>query len=695
VRWEQSPFLGNGWMGTMIYRNGTNDRELRVDVHHAGVSDRRPGESALFGQARLPIGAFIVSTRGAFRGADWRLDLWNAELTGTLLTATGTVTLRAWVHAEDMVTQVELTPDAQEAVSVRFEPAPAISPRANPAFKRSLPPNYQPNPAPVPGETNGTFLCRQPLLAGGEHATAWTFAPRGPTQVLRFSTARSFPDTTAADEAVSVLNRTASVPADQWLAAHRAYWHALYPRSFVSVSDPFWESFYLVQRYKMACATRADRALIDNHGPWLQETPWPGAWWNLNVQLTYWPFYAAGHLDEARSLPNHLSRHAATLQNNVAPPYRADSAGIGRATSDQLEGSVGTPGGRSAEVGNLPWALHNVWLHYRHTMDDSLLRDPLFPLLRRSVNYYRHFLTNGADGHLHLPATHSPEYGEAPDCNYDLSLLRWGCQTLLWINDRLSLNDPLAPEWRRILDTLAPFPESDTEGFLIGAGVPYATSHRHFSHLMMIYPLHLVTPDQPGGRERIERSIAHWHSKPEALLGYSFTGSALMFALLGDGNRALEKLNGLRRFLTPTTMYRESGPVIETPLSAAQAVHEFLLQNWGGTLRVFPALPAAWNHAVFDRLRAEGAFEVSAESRNGVTQWVRVKSLAGEPVTLRSGLDAAPRLSGSGAARVKELAPGVHALTLKPGEEVTLARPGVTPRVLPVTGEAPYRFGLP
>ena len=48
------------------------------------------------------------------------------------------------------------------------------------------------------------------------------------------------------------------------------------------------------------------------------------------------------------------------------------------------------------EVGDLTWALHNVWLSYRHTMDESILRGVVYPLLKRTINYYRHFLAVGA-----------------------------------------------------------------------------------------------------------------------------------------------------------------------------------------------------------------------------------------------------------------------------------------------------------
>jgi hypothetical protein len=63
-----------------------------------------------------------------------------------------------------------------------------------------------------------------------------------------------------------------------------------------------------------------------------------------------------------------------------------------------------------------------------------------------------------------------------------------------------------------------------------------------------------------------------------------------------------------------------------------------LLQSWGGTIRVFPAMPAAWPEAVFHDLRAEGAFLVSAGWKGGRTEWIRIKSLAGEPCRLATDL---------------------------------------------------------
>ena len=83
--------------------------------------------------------------------------------------------------------------------------------------------------------------------------------------------------------------------------------------------------------------------------------------------------------------------------------------------------------------GDFTWALHNYWLHYRHSMDHALVTNQsahaLYPLLKGSVNVYLSLLKKGEDGRLHLPVLHSPEYGNAADNNYNLALLRWACRT--------------------------------------------------------------------------------------------------------------------------------------------------------------------------------------------------------------------------------------------------------------------------
>ncbi|HEY3033968.1 MAG TPA: Tat pathway signal sequence domain protein, partial [Streptosporangiaceae bacterium] len=526
--WYEGPFLGNGHLACGVYKEpGAN--ALRIKVDHGEVQDHRPAFGNEWGVARLPVGHLTLEPVGTITAVDLRLDLWNAELRGTITTDRGRLTLRALVQNDRTMLLATVTPSPGERdFRWAFHPAEAVSPRI---IREPPPAGFDPNPPPSGRTEGGVQVVVQPLVAGGQTVTAYrekTTDHGCGERTLYLAVAHSFPDLSAEARALSTVRRAYLLPPSMLVRAHRDWWRRFYRKSFVSVPDALLQSFYWIQLYKLASASREHSPVMATTGPWLEPTPWPGVWWNLNVQLEYWPVYGSNHL-ELDAIPRTLSEHRQILVDALRPEYRGDSAGLRRSTDGQMDdaGYVGAPGidSPAPEVGDLPWALHNVWLHYRHSMDLGVLRDVVFPLLRRAMNYYLHFLYTGADGRLHLPYTFSPEYGTAPDCNYDLALIRWSCQTLLDAAGLLGIDDLLAPRWREVLEKLAPYPV-DGNGFMVGAGVAFAKSHRHYSHLLMVYPLCLVNGEQAENRELIERSLRHWISFEGALRGYSFTGAA-------------------------------------------------------------------------------------------------------------------------------------------------------------------------
>ncbi|MFI6876423.1 glycosyl hydrolase family 95 catalytic domain-containing protein [Streptomyces sp. NPDC050400] len=709
--WYEGPYLGNGLLGSGIYQEpGKN--AVRFNVQHSEVQDHRPQFGSLFGLARLPIGYFTLEPVGTITGLDWRLRLRDAELTGTLTTDKGTLTLRAQVTNALSVLAVEVTPSEGEAgFRWVFHPAEAKSPRA--AFQ-PIPAGYEGNPPAEVGSYDGDVTASvQSLLSGGEHVTAWRERDRDGVRTLYVTVRHSFPKATARDKALAAVRDVARLPYDALAAGHRAWWHAYYRKSFLSVPDARIQRFYWIQLYKTASAARRDAPVMATSGPWLEPTPWPATWWNLNVQLEYWLIHGSNHL-ELDAVTRALGEFRDNLTAEMAAPYRADSLGIprttdihlvnGGATSNAQGYGVGIPGEATPtpEVGNLTWALHNVWLSYRHTMDERILRDTLYPLLRKAISYYLHFLEPGADGRLHLPATFSPEYGaNTRDCNYDLMLLTWGCRTLLESAELLGIDDDLAPRWREVLAKRVAYP-TDANGFMIGADIPFAKSHRHYSHMLAVYPLYELTGEDADERALIERSLAHWVGFEGALQGYTFTGAASMSALLGKGEDALKYLGQLMsRFIQANTMYKESGPVIETPLSAAQSLHDMVCQSWGGTIRVFPALPAAWADLAVHDFRTQGAFLLSAVREKGVTRWVRVTSEAGAPCVVRHGIAGAIDVrDGHGGRKLsyEDAGDGAIRIRLGKGESALITAAGERPdlRISPVTpnAQAP-RWGLP
>ncbi|MFC1765579.1 glycoside hydrolase family 95-like protein, partial [Planctomycetota bacterium] len=339
----------------------------------------------------------------------------------------------------------------------------------------------------------------------------------------------------------------------------------------------------------------------------------------------------------------------------------------------------------SGFMGELLWTCHDYWLMLERTMDHERTTQKFFPLLKKTVNTYLSYMAEGDDGKVHLPKTRSPEYGGGEDCNFNLSLFRWGLATLIHIDQRYGIKDPLLPKWKDVHARLVDYPTNEN-GYMVAKDFPFEKSHRHYSHLMMIYPLCEINIDQPENRALIAKSVDHWINYPgTGNAGYSWSGAAAMYALQADGEKAASYLDIFMRMqelypnnpakIHPTTMYTETPriqPVTETPLSLCDSMQLMLLQSWGDKIRVFPAVPKSWKNIAFDGLLAAGGFEVSAVRKEGKTKFIHIKSRAGEPCLLKSDLQAPIRVEGIAATKVIRLPDGILNIDLNVGEEVSL-----------------------
>lgn len=124
-------------------------------------------------------------------------------------------------------------------------------------------------------------------------------------------------------------------------------------------------------------------------------------------------------------------------------------------------------------------------------------------------------------------------------------------------------------------------------------------------------------------------------------------------------------------------MYREAGPVIETPLSAVQSIHDIILQSWGGKIRIFPAVPDAWQDIAFDGLLTEGAFKVTASRKAGKTEFIQVKSLAGEPCIIVTDI-MQPVFKSKRTLKVESIGRQTYQIDLRKGEEMIIYPEGTS-----------------
>ena len=722
--WHDGPFLGNGMLGSMLHQ--VDDHTFRISLGRADVEDHKSSGQPFIAQSRLPNGYFLLKTAGQVTGFTGRLDLYNAETRAQIKTDKGQIDLVGLVHSQDMVIAYELKPSTGEsAFELEFVPLKAIAParfqadlevatRGDKALKSrkswaAAP--YKYNPDPELTSVDGYQVSSQSLVAGGETGTAWVIKdePAGVKRLL-VSIEHSFPKTTAVADAVAHLKQIENEPFARFIQRHRKWWHGYYPKSFISLDDTRMESFYWIQVYKFASGARKGRAFMDTMGPWVVEnTAWANGWFNLNTQLSYWFLSTANRLEVAESLFSKLDEKLPTLIENMPESFGGDCAGMSTIVPQTFVSPF--PKKRLGFTGELLWTCHDYWLMLERTMDGDRTTTKFFPLLKKSVNTYLHVMVEGDDGKVHLPHTRSPEYGGGEDCNFNLALFRWGLRTLVHIDERYQINDPLLPKWKDVLARLVDYPTNE-DGFMVAKDFPFEKSHRHYSHLMMIYPLCEINIDQPENRELIAKSVDHWINYPgTGNAGYSWSGAAAMYALQGDGEKAASYLDIFMRMqelypknpakIHPTTMYTETPriqPVTETPLSLCDSMQLMLLQSWGDKIRVFPAVPDSWKNVSFDGLLAAGGFKISAVRKDGKTQFISIESLAGEPCRLKTDL-VADRIEGVAEQALKQQADGVLEIDLKRGEQVVLYAAGVDPNIAiePVDAlpEDCNTFGLP
>lgn len=647
--WYDAAFLGNGLIGATIFSCAEN--QLCWKVSRTDVTDHREGTIPLYGKRRLPVGELVLETVGKIESASMRQDLYNAEVRCAIITDKGTITLTSLIHSEDMCLFINMEATGEESDALIFfcEQPPVCTELHKPYF--ADPEEFyrhEANAHPMAeAELCGDLhILRQCLIDGSAFATVWCEKrPSEEKRQIYLSIGNGKDKFSGTEDAKKSVLSAVQKDKEKWICEHRKEWHAFFEKSYISIPNKRLESLYWIQLYKLNSATRENRPAIDLLGPWYLDSPWQIIWWNLNVELTYWPVYASNHLELGESLCRLLDGNIDNLSLNVPEEYRHDSAAIGRTTSfdclnDDLVG---------IELCDLPFACHNYYLQCRYSMDMERTKEKFYPLLKRAMMLYIHLLKKDEKGIYHLPKALSPEYPVwAEDTNCDIAFLRWGLSLLLELSEKFNLNDEMVSTWKEVLENLVDY-QIDENGLMVGKDVPFNQTHRHYTHLFAIYPLYLINWDDEEKRDLIVKSLETWMSYDEKLQGYSYTGAASIYASIGEGNPAeeyLEKLMGCKIY--PNTFYAEKGPCIETPLSAAKSVQDMLLQSWGDKIRIFPALPDKWENASFYQLRCEGAFLASAVKEDGRVKFVHIKSTKGGISTIVPGFGKAFSVDGNG-----------------------------------------------
>ena len=174
-------------------------------------------------------------------------------------------------------------------------------------------------------------------------------------------------------------------------------------------------------------------------------------------------------------------------------------------------------------------------------------------------------------------------------------------------------------------------------------------NHRHTSHLVALYPEHLISPrNTPALACAAEVTIQHRMDAPHwEQSEWGRANLVVYYARLLKGNDAHKYLVGLVAKAADANLLTFSSAgiagadqnifALDGNTAGAAGIAEMLLQSQAGYIELLPALPAAWPSGSIRGLCARGGFVVDIAWQHGKLQTASVGSRRGDTAYVRYG----------------------------------------------------------
>lgn len=421
---------------------------------------------------------------------------------------------------------------------------------------------------------------------------------------------------------------------------HIAWWENYWKKSEISLPDILLEKTYYRSWYLFASCSRKGFYPMPLQGVWTADNdripPWKGDYHHdTNTQLSYQGFLKANRLEEGSVFIDYLWEMRDTFKR-----FAKDFFGVDGLLLPSCSTLDGKPIGGWAHYAFSPtmtiWAAQSFDEYYLYTGDKDFLLQRAFPYFKE-VGDAIFGLLEEKDGKLYLPLSTSPEIYDAtrqaylqPNSNFDLALLRYLYETLLRYTKVLEKDGTMYASILAKLDEIA----VDEEGvILLDKTQRLPESHRHFSHVMCLYPLHLINYDTAENKRIYDATLLHLEQLGTGWwVGFSFAMSAQIYAMAEKGNAAWEKLRTFAKGFVADNGFHLNGDfkyygysqwhyrpfTLESLFGYCDALQEMLLQEHRGFVHLFPALPEDWQEEVsFHNLRTYDGVLLSAAVLGG------------------------------------------------------------------------------
>lgn len=464
-----------------------------------------------------------------------------------------------------------------------------------------------------------------------------------------------------------------------FLQSHNAWWRQYWQKSNVRLDDPAIMKSYYQGLYTMGACSR-DLNFPPGIFGWISHD---SPFWNNDYHLNYnfeapfYVLYGANRLEQALPYDAPILAfmprgkwYAENVTHTGGVLYPVGIGPMGIEITRQVDTFYTHLHPEGIEKGGMFWqqrsnaayALLNLGQYWYSTYDTSYARK-IFPYVLSVTRFWEDYL-KFEDGRyvIHDDAIHE---GSGHNLNpiLSLGLVRYVFNLAIDISRDAHLNKSEVEKWNNILSHISPFPLQTRNGKEVfrytEKGLDwYPDNGLGIQH---IYPANAITLDSDTALLSVARNtigeMKRWRDMN--------TSSSFFMAAIRIGYCADTIYNKLHDFIAntyPNGFIKNNVHGIENACVVANAVDEMMCMSVGNTVRLFPSLPAGID-ASFNRLRAYGAFLISAKRKTGIITDVEIISEKGRPLTM---------LNPWGNKRVKLLRKGKSAEIIY-GERFTIA----------------------
>ena len=456
-----------------------------------------------------------------------------------------------------------------------------------------------------------------------------------------------------------------------------------YPKAeYDSLDTSLEELFYQYGRYLMIASSRENTLPATLQGKWNQSVAeiWGSTYCiNINLEMNYWFAGGANLVDSGKALVNWIESqipsgsltacnmynvtpstyHLDKQKNIVFEPSKNESVDgvFVMHTKQSINGQTDLTGSTSIQSpGNTAFLMYNLWDLFQHSQDEKWLANQLYPILRKSANFYTAYLNNHKvktddlkqypQGYFYTTGKgRSPEHGPyQTGVKYDLQLIAGLLDYTLEAAKILNIDVEKQAVWQELKTNIEKPIELGTDGQIKewsqettynkdenakDLGDPH---HRHISHLVGLYPGNLINPKTPEFQKGAQILL---EKRGDDATGWSIANKFLMWTQVQKGDKALELLRYQLAQRTYANLFDFHAPFqIDGNFGAAAGIQELLLQSNNSDIYLLPALPTLWKEGTIKGFIAKNGAQIDITWKNGELETAKILNVTGKSMNI-------------------------------------------------------------